>query len=289
MTIEKQNYLIFDVETTNLDPNKAFTLSIGAIISDTEDPIGSSKEFYKLINWRKIYPKGTIKEGHFSIPENTIRVHGLTEEIIEKDENSISPISALIELSKWIQKESNKEIDILCAFNSAYDFNVLKSNVLWALDYVKYEMNKSDKDIEGYNSEECNSELKWLNNLFTKKQRGENVSTISDVIFYDLMTYDKIFHFEHEDLKIRHNLEVVGNRYGLSTDDDAHNALSDTRRSNIIMSRQIEELKEKNICIDQKLETRLYNKARRESQLWTKAQPDYYCDGAFALYAKIGD
>lgn len=246
------NILLFDVETTGLKPRKSFILSNGAVLYNTETKEVS--EFYEVLNWKKIM-------GNFYIPEDTIKVHGITEDIMEKE--GIHPLKSMSNFYKWIESftiSNNGKLDVCVAFNLPFDLNMYISN----LKYLK-EMYCKNFEVNDQESDNITNLL----SLLSKKYLNDD--EIDDKpLFIDCMIIDQIFHFEVDGEKVSHNLDAVGNRYGLLSDPNAHNAIADTRRMFEVFKIQLNEIKEKGLELNQKLETRLIKRYNRNQDYWGK-------------------
>ena len=239
------NHFLFDVETTGLKPEKDYTISIGV---DMYNNITNKKEnFYELLNWKLL---NGFK--NFEIPEDTIKVHGITNEIMMKDGlNPIVVYSHLLNfILNFIKDSESKNMDVIVAFNLPFDLNMTKYNLKFLIDYCNdtnnYENIKPYVDLV--------PDLKELYDLFSKNDKN---------FFIDSLIVDRIFHFEVEGEKVHHNLRDVGLRYGLEEDQNAHNAMSDTDRMLDIYKCQLNEIYERGLSIDQKFEDRLKKKYDR--------------------------
>lgn len=249
-----KNVLLFDVETTGLNPRKSFILSIGAILAKVDYDKATNienKEFYGLINWKLI-------NKNFEIPEDTVKVHGLTQELLDKEGKH--PVHLFGSFYDFLKENP---IDIFCAFNLGYDQNMFRSNLLFMEDYLEKHIN--EYDIEFY------EKIKNLSNMFKKAYIDEKVNKS---IFFDSMTYDKIFHFEVDGVKVKHGLDAVGRRYNIPSDPNAHNAIADTRRLYEIFKIQLKEISEmENVEIDAFMERRIIVKYDRENDYYRRINP----------------
>lgn len=246
------NILLFDLETTGLNPRKSFILSNGAILYNTETK--EVKEFYELINWKNIL-------SNFYIPEDTIKVHKITEEFMEKE--GLSPLQSMSNFYNFIKNFIKDDVlDACVAFNLPYDLNMFISNIKYLKQYCE-NFDILDDDYSNI----CN-----LLNLFSKSENSEN-----NTLFIDSLIIDQIFHFEVDGEKVRHDLDSVGQRYGLLSDPNAHNAIADTRRMFEVFKVQLNEIKEKNIELNTEFENRLFKKYKRNQDLWKKKDSlDYF-------------
>lgn len=248
------NILLFDVETTGLKPEKSFILSNGAIIYNTETK--EISEFYEVLNWKKIFGN------NFTIPEDVIKIHGITDEIMIKE--GIHPLESMSNFYKFIIKNCNF-VDVFVAFNIPFDLNMYVSNLKYLNE--KYNVLKESVTPE---------EILYVNNtnILLESIIKDSSSNSFKSLFIDAMIIDQIFHFEHDGEKVKHNLDNVGNRYLLFPDENAHNAIADTRRMLEIFKFQIKEIKEKGLELNQIFEDRLIKKYDRNQAYWgkTKAQ-----------------
>lgn len=240
--------LLFDVETTHLNPKKGFIVSIGSLIYD--DVTGSVRKFYCLLNWKMIYPTFTA--------EMTKNIHKISDDELEKD--GFHPLKAFADYYDFIAEED--QLDVISAFNTAYDHNMFMSNLLNLVENTEEE------------SEDLTKCMKLLN-IF-KKGYGENEE--NKILFLDSMLIDRIFHYEVDYQKVSHGLEAVGVRYGIPVDENAHNALADTERTLEIYKYQLQELKELGVELNDHFELRLIKQYRRNQEKWkkqNKEQLDY--------------
>ena len=247
------NWLIFDFETTGFIYKKCFILSIGAICWN--DETDERSEFYELLDWTQV-------EGiNFEIPEDSAKVHGITIEMLKTDPHSHHPAKVITHMFDWISEfmdgKENRNINGLCAFNSSFDVNMGRSNLQWMVNHYV----SDETPAGGYHTDEVDlstHELDKMNHIlkvFTKRP---------SILFIDSMTMDRIFHYEEDGVKVKHNLEDVGLRYGLDVNAQAHNAMYDTRRLADVFKMQVQELKEKNLEMNAAFETRLVNKWNRD-------------------------
>ena len=261
------NWLIFDVETTGFNFKKDFVISIGAVMWDDQN--GDTSEFYELLNW-------TLVSGvKFAIPEESQKVHGITLEMLQTSPNSYHPAKVIAHMHSWIKAfmdgREDRGVHCLSAFNSSFDINMMRSNLQWMCNRYVPEGVPGGGYVEG-EVELSTMEIDQINHVlktFTKSKH---------VLFIDSLTVDRIFHFEEDGIKVKHNLEDVGLRYGLDVNMHAHNAMYDTRRLADILKKQMEELRERNIALDQAFEERLVRKWQREKDKWRKKNKteDYY-------------
>ena len=287
----------FDTETTGLKPGSCYILSLGFIhnvfdLTENKDKklnVTNEKEvrFYNLINWR-LLEDSSFK--NFSIPQATIDVHGITDEEMVK--NGIHPLIAFNNLYKsfFDFENENGRLDIICAFNLPFDVNMMRSNIIFLLNfYLKSEHCVQNNEFiyngETYDMTELLSNLQKLLDLFTKHTKKDGLRTVVDeeksnsyVYFIDSLIIDRIFHYMDDDFnKIRHNLEDVGLRYGLGENKDAHNAMGDTIRLVDVFRYQIAECHDKGITVNSKdFENRLVNKYINECKRFEKEQLDYF-------------
>ena len=280
------NVLLWDTETTGLDPSKAFIISNGSVLWNSET--GKVSEFYEELNWFLILGK------NFTIPQATIDVHGITEEALQR--NGIDPVTSMSNFYKWIKDFCGDEkLNVCAAFNLPYDLNMFKSNLLLMVNVLKkrFYSNVDGSINENLSIENCEDE-----NIKTRLQEFENVEKLLDLfsrsgdtynietesnkpLFIDSLIIDQIFHFEVDGEKVPHNLDAVGNRYGFPTDPNAHNAIYDTRRTFEVFKLQLKELKEEhNIDIlNPSFEARLKRRYDRNQDYWKKSNGlDYFAN-----------
>lgn len=288
----------FDTETTGLNPETCKILSLGFIHNilnldiDKNDIMKVTKDeeerFYTLINWR-LLEDGSFH--NFSIPQVTIDIHGITDN--EMIKNGIHPLLAfnnLYESLKNFENIDNQKFDIICAFNLPFDVNMMRSNLIFLLDYyskVKIENNEIKFNGNTYDLTLLTNNIKDLLSIFTKKTKEDGLRRIvdenkenSNIYFIDSLIIDRIFHFMDDDFnKIHHNLEDVGLRYGLGKNQDAHNAMGDTIRLVDVLQKQIEECYNNHgglLVNTQEFENRLLNKYINDSKRFDKEQLDYF-------------
>lgn len=308
------NVLLWDTETTGLDPSKAFIISNGSVLWNSET--GKVSEFYEELNWFLILGK------NFTIPQATIDVHGITEEALQR--NGIDPVTSMSNFYKWIENfiidnsingngsgenNENKDIanaklDICAAFNLPYDLNMFKSNLLLMVNVLKkrFYSNVDGSINENLSIENCEDEniktrLQEFENveklLYLFSRSGDTYSSVADVnrpLLIDSLIIDQIFHFEVDGEKVPHNLDAVGNRYGFPTDPNAHNAIYDTRRTFEVFKLQLKELKEEhNIDIlNPSFEARLKRRYDRNQDYWKKSNGlDYFANRMKQVEVKI--
>lgn len=263
--------LLYDTETTGLNPEKSYIISLGFIFFDSETK--ETKRFYQLVNWKKVFP-------NFNIPESTIAVHGITNE--ELSAKGIHPKNAFSNLFDFILENGYKDykdhnnhiIDLNVAFNLPYDQNMMISN----LKFLTKLEGGGDNNNRGNNSNiedvYIDSKLENLLSIFTKTY--DNQSEVkNDILFIDSLVIDKIFHFDDDFNKVRHSLEEVGLRYDLGKNLYAHNAMGDTERLLLVFQKQMEELNSLDVEINQKFENRLINKYINDGKIYSKKQLDY--------------
>lgn len=233
-------HLLFDTETTGLDPKTSFIIENGAILYDDETQ--EEKRFNNLLNWGLIYKGFTTA--------STVHVHKITDERLQKE--GIHPLKAFADFYDFIKNFG--DLDVICAFNIAYDHNMMISNLLNLI-----ENSKEDSEDLG----KCIKLLKLL-------QKSYENDDPNKILFFDCMIFDRLFHFEVNHEKVRHNLEDVGLRYDIPADPNAHNALADTERTLKIYKIQLEELKEHNIALDKHMEERMIKQYKRNQEKWAK-------------------
>lgn len=273
------NILFVDTETTGLKPEKSFILTNGSILYNSESK--KYDEFYEVLNWDMLL-------SNFNIPEDTIKVHGITKDIMHDE--GINPITSMSNYYKWIYKfckdSTSGKLDVVVAFNLSYDLNMFISNLKFL----------SEKFCSG-NFETITSErnnLNYLLYLFSKEYIYGNLSpndpNANKPLFIDSLFIDRIFNFEVDGEKVYHDLQTVGERYNIPVDPDAHNAIADTRRTFKVFLIQMDELQNKyNVQIDQKLESRLIRGYKRNQDYWKKGKDalDYLANNMNAVTGGI--
>ena len=289
------NCAFFDTETTGLKPQSCHVLTLGFVnvtfevefTNDNADEIKvniiNQEKFYSLSNWRLVE-----KFSNLCIPQATIDVHGITDEEMVK--NGIHPLVSFSELYEFLKdyEARNGHLDIICAFNLPFDINMIRSNLLFLIDY--YTVNSLTPNLESNRVkylQNCNSLLR----LFTKTTMTDphdkrrtivNVDNCVDnlaTFFVDSLVIDRIFHYHDDFNKISHNLEEVGLRYGLGSNQNAHNAMADTERLVLVFQKQLEELyneQNKLTVTNQTFENRLINKFINDNNRWKTKQLDYF-------------
>lgn len=269
-------YVIYDTETTGLNPLNSFILSIGSICVDDNnilDYLNSIKkannndveeikvdkwghpeiivnnkyEFHKFLNWFSL-------NNNFNIPEDTIKVHGLTEDYIKN--NGFNPINVFEEYSDFLKDRIGDDEVCFVAFNEPYDLNMFVANLKHILNI--------------FNSRgETNDKIMYLLNLLTNRK--------SYII--DNLIIDRILHFEVDGVKVRHDLQSVGIRYGFDKDINAHDALSDSKRTILVWNQQLKELKEYGLEINHDFEGRLKRAYDKYSAKFSsRRQLDYFAE-----------
>ena len=250
------NVLLFDVETTGLKPGKSYIVSNGVLIYNTET--GKVSKFYEVLNWKMIFPS-------FSIPEEVIKIHGISDEIMVNE--GIHPLKSMSNFYKFIKDfVADGMVDVFVAFNLPFDLNMYMSN----LKYLNEKYSNSMNIVCGENYEDSEN----IVNLLGMITKGSNYSGdgAKNSLFIDSMIIDQIFHFEFDGEKVRHHLDAVGNRYGLFSDPNAHNAMADTERMFKIFKIQMEEIAEKGLALDETFEARLIKKYDRNQAYWGKSK-----------------
>lgn len=268
--------LLYDTETTGLDPRKSFVLSLGAIMYD--DQTGETDEFYRMLNWNE------LEVGDFSqhISEDAFRVNGISNEMLKH--NGISPIQVFSEFYDFLvsnlkSNDIKKSLNVCTAWNAPFDHNMLKSNLMFLQQYNR------DFKTDGYNAYKVSE----LADAFTKSYRSSNND--NKILFIDSMLIDRIYHdTDASGNKLRHSLQAVGERYGIKEDENAHNAIADTRRLLEIWKILQKEMQDSNVTIDDALEDACILEYKNQQQKYAKAykgKGDYHFsqpNDYFALY-----
>ena len=259
------NILLMDTETTGLNPKKSYIISNGSILYN--DVTKEYSEFYEELNWDLIF-------SNFIIPEDTIKVHGITQDRLTKD--GLDPIKSMSNFYKWIVnfcKENEEKGDSSCnsrlntvvAFNLSYDLNMFISNLKFLSSNFCNNSATNDENRDNVNK---------LLDLFTKEYSFGLVNVddpnSNKPLFIDSLIIDRIFNFEVDGEKVYHDLQSVGERYGIPEDPNAHNAIADTRRTFEVFKIQINEVKENQEDFDQNFENRLIRRYNRNQSYWKK-------------------
>ena len=262
------NHLLFDVETTGFDYNKSFILSIGAILYN--DEVDVTSEFYGLLNWLTV---PAIKWNG----TGAVDVHGITEEVLQNDPNSAPPLVTIERMKQWLSnfmdqvapggEPKQRSVQVLVAHNSSFDINMMRSNLMWLHNrYIGNDRPEEDLTEVTLNQKDS---LDMILRLFTRNT--------SSAMLIDTLMFDRIFHFEEDGIKLHHDLEEIGNRYGFGANEKAHDALCDTRRLLKIYMKMLEEMNGKGIKLDAEFEQRLASKWKRERERYgKKAKEDYW-------------
>ena len=239
-------YLLFDIESSGLNPLTCFVISNGAIIYDDETQ--EVNKFYNLLNWKIIL-------GDKFTTQPTQHIHKISDEELIKD--GIDPIDAFSDFYDFIHKYGGFEVAV--AFNIAFDHNFYLSNFMYILDNITETRENCDKL----------DKIQKLKDIFYKTY---DLDDKNNIIFFDSMIYDRLYHFEVDYVKVHHNLNDVGLRYNIPEDINAHNALADTERTLKIFKLQLEEMKENNIEIDRHLEIRMIKKYIRDQAKYASSK-----------------
>ncbi len=243
-------HLLFDVESTGFDPKKDHILSIGAVLYN--DKNGKTSEYYQYLDWTQLFK-------NFTIPESSTQVHKITVEKLKKE--GVHPAEAFEKMADWVEKfmvESGEETLCNLAFNIPFDLNFMHSNLLYMINNGYYGCRR-------------------LKNILTKDEK---------TLFIDPLVIDRILHFEVDGVKVAHNLQAVGERYGIPVDENAHDALADTRRTLFVWKRQMEELADLGIAINEDFEARLARGyVRNEERFKNRRSLDYFAKDAPATAA----
>lgn len=227
--------MLFDTETTGLNPETDLAFENGVILWDSET--NKIKEFNQLINWKKIYSKFTTAP--------TYHIHHISDERVE--EEGLHPLDSYSQFYKTINDFGH--VDILCAFNTAFDLNFYIANLKCLISY--YSKNQEEDEEILNKLDDCENLLKML-------------TSRDNHLIYDCMLYDRLYHFEVDYVKVKHNLNDVGLRYNIPEDPNAHNALADTKRTFKIYQLQLKELYENDVDVDKHLEFRFEKQYARD-------------------------
>ena len=195
--------LIFDTETTGLPKSRTQSkegpnnwphiVSISWVILDSvSNKIEKERSYI-------VQPRNWI------IPEDSIRIHGITQEKAEKEGESLAKI-----LGEFLAEQ----YDMIVAHNMEFDYNVLDNAIRWDLDMAFTEIKKPK-----ICTMELSRDLCKLRNLFGKPKAPKlkelyehafgtppNESELHNSL-YDTKVLAKIIQ-EYKPLRVKMNLEI---------------------------------------------------------------------------------
>lgn len=231
----------FDTETTGLNPNYSFILSLGSIIEYNNEIISDN---YRVLNWYDIIPD-------FKLNDRAYKVNHLTEDYLKN--NGVNPFDAMCGLYNDIMRSfedyERDHIDKVIGFNLPYDVNMLRANLKFLIDYANENM--IDRNVT--------AKIEDLLAIFSKNYYKYN---LNKSLFIDAMSIDIIYKTG------KHSLDAVGKKYGLQSDSNSHNALADAKRTYSVFKCQEKELNENEIVIDSDFEDKLILKYREMQKYW---------------------
>ena len=282
------NYLLFDVETTGFKYDKDFVLSIGAVLLN--DDLGLSrpitKDFYTFLDWTQV--PLILWRGC-----GAVDVHGITEERLKNSPMSCHPVNAISKFVQFVSEfmdeldaqgvHTNRNVHAIVAHNSSFDVNMIRATLLFLQKRYATAGGTSLFDVKSGEAvqdvtfpQEDVYNLEKAVKLFCKET--------SSAFFVDTLMIDRIFHFEEDGIKLSHDLESIGLRYGLGENEEAHDALADTRRLKDIFLHHLQELAHMGIQLDKDFESRLAFKWKREKERFREnGTEDYFGRTTVAL------
>lgn len=233
------NIFTFDTETTGLKSREHNAISIGGTFWKTEDQyVVGQGDFERYLNWKK-YKK------NFFIPQDTIEVHGITEEYLY--EHGEDPVKVYEELYDLLIEF---KVEMFNGFNLPFDLNMvygdLEELISLGLDGVDHKLSK-------------------LKNLMTK---GSN-EVENPILFIDSLIIDRIFRRTVDGLKVKHSLADATEHYGI-INEGAHDALFDTHATVQLMVEQLKDLQDRGIEINEDVERRIKNKYVASQEFFKK-------------------
>lgn len=194
--------LIFDTETTGLPKSRKLSkeepnnwphiVSISWVILDSETNKIEKEQSY------------IVKPGNWEIPEESVRIHGITK---EKAEQLGEPLAKILGLFLA------EEYDMLVAHNMEFDYNVLDNAIRWDLEMAFTEIKKPKICTMELGRDLCN-----LKTLFGKPKAPKLKEFYEKAFgnlpaedqlhnsFYDTMILTKIIQ-EYKPLRVKMNLE----------------------------------------------------------------------------------
>lgn len=235
----------FDTETNGLRSKVDNAISIGGTFwNNQKEYVVGNGDFERFLNWKLI-------KKNFTIPEDTIKVHGITMEILEaKGEN---PVKVYIDLYDCL---ISYQVEIINGFNLPFDLNMVYGDL---------------DELIGLGLDTVDRKLQKLLDLLTKdKFNGEN-----NLLFIDSLIIDRIFRATVDGLKVRHSLADATSHYQI-VNEGAHDALFDTHATVQLVYKQIQDLGSRGIEFDDDLENRLIRKYIRSQEYYKKLRGKEY-------------
>ena len=114
-------YLVFDTETTGLPKSKE-----SAFLAPNNWPHLVSISWVIIDSKTIVKEKSYIIQPQWEIPEESTRIHGITQE---------RAINEGIDLSIAMKEFMNEKYDILVAHNMNFDYNILINAIKWDLNW----------------------------------------------------------------------------------------------------------------------------------------------------------
>lgn len=196
--------LIFDTETTglprmkipaNIEPNNwPHIVSISWVILNVDtNKIEKQKSYIiKPLNW--------------TIPEESIKIHGITQDIAERDGHSLSNV---------VGEFLAEQYDVLVAHNLEFDYNVLHNAIQWDLElpFKKFhkkmvctmELSRSICNIKSLFGKPKSPKLSELYEYVFKRQ--PNKESLHNSLYDVLILVEIIQHCD--ELRLKMNLPTV--------------------------------------------------------------------------------
>lgn len=193
--------LIFDTETTGLprlkmpskqEPNNwPHIVSISWVILNSETNKIEKERSY------------IIKPRSWIIPEDSIKIHKITQEIAERDGSNLATV---------IGEFLAEDYDMLVAHNMEFDYNVLDNAIRWDLDLPFKEIKKQKICTMEFSRDLCNLKSMFgknkppkLSELYSHAFGVLPESTQLHNSLYDVKVLTKIVQ-EYEPLRVKMNL-----------------------------------------------------------------------------------
>lgn len=251
---ENMLHLVLDTETNGFVYSQHSVISIGSKYWD--DVSDKTEEQYLVLNWW-LLDKG------WKLQKDALDVHGLTKETIEQEgEHPLFAMSHMWQAMKRFAQESGKgRFDVFVAHNSPFDLNMLRSTLTGLLQVIQNGGIKLTPELQP-----AYMDCMALNDFLTRSGLEEGNAPL----VIDTVTLDRIMHYEVDGVKVRHDLESIGLRYGLGANEHAHDAMYDTRRLFDIWKILLSELKEQGVPLNSALEGRLVRKWDRLKEQYGK-------------------
>lgn len=237
----------FDTETNGLRSKIDNAISIGGTFWDNRDKyVVGNGDFERFLNWKLI-------KKNFSIPEDTIKVHGITMDILE--EKGENPVNVYVDLYHHL---INFDLDIINGFNLSFDLNMIYGDLD---ELIRLGLDTPDRKLQ-----------KLLDFLTKDKSIEANGKPL---LFIDSLMIDRIFRATVDGLKVRHSLDDATRHYDI-INEGAHDALFDTHATVQLVYKQIDDLESRGIEFDDILEGRLIRKYIRSQEYYKKLRGKEY-------------